>query len=360
MTFSFGERFRLTVFGESHGECVGAVVEGCPPGQPVDVKNIQLELERRRPGQSDLVSGRKECDKLEVLSGLRGGKATGAPIRMLVMNRDVDSSPYDEIRNKPRPGHADFTAKAKHGGTADCRGGGIFSGRMTAPFVMAGAIAKQILKGSGIRVLAHVVQIGKVKATGAVSDEDIGRNTYKTKVRCADLAAAKKMEHAVKKAKVDGDSLGGLIECRILGVQPGIGEPLFDSIESVMSHLLFSIPGVKGVEFGSGFGCVGMKGSEHNDPFVIKGGRVATETNNAGGILGGISSGMPIVFRVAVKPTSSIRHRQRTVDLERMEGCDLVIKGRHDPCIAIRAVPVVESVAAIGLADLLLRHQKKK
>ncbi len=359
MTFSYGKKFRITVFGESHGACVGVVVAGCPHGQLIDEKKIQLELDKRKPGQSYLTSERKEGDKIEVLSGVFNGHATGAPIVLLIKNKDVDSSYYEEIRNTPRPGHADFTARVKYDGFNDYRGGGIFSGRMTAPFVMAGAIAKQILADKEVKVLAHIIQIGKVRVTKEINDDEIERNVYKVKVRCADLKVAKGMEKEILSAKEQGDSVGGLIECRILGVPIGIGEPLFDSIESVLSHLVFSIPGVKGIDFGSGFRCVRMLGSEHNDPFIIKGRKIITETNNAGGILGGISDGMPIVFRVAVKPTSSIRKRQRTVDLEKMEGCELEINGRHDPCVAIRAVQVVESMAAIGVVDLLLRYCRK-
>lgn len=329
MTFSLGKKFRITVFGSSHGKCVGVIVEGCPSGQKIEVKAIQEELDRRKPSQSNLTTQRKESDALKVLSGIKDSKATGAPITMLVRNKDIDSSHYDEIKDTPRPGHADFTARVKHKGFNDHRGGGTFSGRMTAAFVMAGAIAKQILAEDGIEIVANIVQIGKI--TG------------------------KAMEREVLKAKENNDSVGGLIECKVTGVSVGVGEPMFDSIESVLSHAIFSIPGVKGIEFGSGFKCAEMKGSEHNDAFVLKGGKVVTATNNAGGILGGIANGMPIVFRVAIKPTSSISKFQRTVNLETMEECDLKVQGRHDPCIVIRAVPVVESMTAISLLDLVMR-----
>lgn len=355
MSFSFGKKFKITVFGESHGECIGAVVEGCPPGQKIDINAIQRELNKRKPGQSDLTTQRKESDKIEMLSGVLGGKATGAPLAMLVRNKDVNSSYYEEIKNTPRPGHADFTARVKNQEFNDYRGGGIFSGRMTAAFVMAGGIAKQILAKRGIKVLAHMIQIGKVKVRREIGDKEVESNVYTNKVRCADLEMVEIMEQEIMKAKKEGDSLGGLIECRVLGMSVGIGEPLFDSLESVLSHTIFSIPAVKGIEFGSGFKCVEMRGSEHNDPFIIRDGKVITATNNAGGILGGISNGMPIVFRVAIKPTSSITKPQSTVNLETMKEHNLEIKGRHDPCIAIRAVPVVESMAAISVVDLLLR-----
>ena len=333
MSNSFGEKFKITVFGESHGECVGVIIEGCPPGQKIDKHLIQKELDKRKPGQNYLTSQRKESDKLEVLSGVLKGRATGAPITMLVRNKDIDSTFYEEIKNTPRPGHADFTARIKYNFSNDYRGGGIFSGRMTAAFVMAGAIAKQILTKKKIKAIAQIIQIGN-------------------------SVTAETIEQQILNVKEENDSIGGLIECRVIGMPVGIGEPVFDSIESVLTHAIFSIPGVKGVEFGSGFKCINMKGSEHNDPFVLKDGKVITTTNNAGGILGGLSNGMPIIFRVAIKPTSSIFKEQNTVNLERMKECNLKVKGRHDPCIAIRAVPVIENMTAIVLVDLLLRSSQ--
>lgn len=355
MSNTFGDTFRITVFGESHGDCIGVVIEGCPPGQKIDKHLIQNELDKRRPGQSHLTTGRREGDRVEILSGVLNEKATGAPIVMLVRNKDVDSAFYEEIKNTPRPGHADFTARVKYHGFNDYRGGGIFSGRITAAFVMAGAIAKQILSERGIKVMAHIIQIGNVKVSREISDEEIEKNVYNCKVRCVDLETAEAMEQEILNAKEEGDSVGGMIECRLLGVPAGVGEPIFDSVESILSHAIFSIPAVKGIEFGSGFKCIGMKGSEHNDLFGIEQGKIVTTTNNAGGVLGGISDGMPIVFRVAVKPTSSISKPQKTVDLKTMKECELKIKGRHDTCIAVRAVPVVESIAAVSLVDLLMR-----
>ncbi len=356
MSFTFGKRFRVTVSGESHGRSIGAVVDGCPPGVRIDIHDIQKELDRRRPGLGELTSPRNEMDRVEMSGGVKDGLSTGKPIRLDVRNEDVDSADYDRLRDMPRPGHADFTARMKFGSAHSHRGGGIFSGRMTVPFVMAGSIAKSILSMEGIKVLAHVIQIGGVEASNGISDGDVEKNTYETAVRCADLDAAGGMEREIRKAMSDGDSVGGLVECRIAGVPAGVGEPLFDSIESVLSHLIFSIPGVKGIEFGSGFGCVRMRGSGHNDPFIMKGGDIMTETNNAGGILGGISNSMPILFRVAFKPTPSISKSQRTVDLSKMKEAEIEIMGRHDPCIAIRATPVVEAMAAIGMAELLMRR----
>lgn len=330
MTFSIGTRLKISVFGSSHGPCVGAIVEGVPAGQAIDAGLIQKDLDRRRPGQSELVSPRKEVDKLEILGGVRDSKATGAPITMIVRNRDVNSGHYDEMKDMPRPGHADLTARIKYNGMNDQRGGGVFSGRMTAAFVMAGAIAKQMLAEKGVSVNARALEISGAKE-------------------------AKAMEKEILKAREEGDSVGGIIECVATDLPAGIGEPLFDSVESIISHLIFSMPAVKGIEFGSGFKCAGMKGSEHNDAIVIHNGKIATETNNAGGILGGITNGMPVVFRVAIKPTPSIAKKQKTVNLKEMKECELSVKGRHDPCVVIRAVPVVESLAAIGLADLVLR-----
>lgn len=355
MSFSFGKEFRMTVFGESHGKCIGVAVEGCPPGLDIDISLIQEELDKRKPGQSDVTTSRKESDDVKIQSGVFNRKATGAPIVMTVKNKDVASGCYEKIRHTPRPGHADFTARTKYRGFNDYRGGGIFSGRMTAAFVMTGGIARQILAESGIAVLAHIIQIGTVSVKREMCDKEIEKNVYTNKVRCADLEVAQAMEREVIRAKKTGDSVGGVVECRAIGMPVGVGEPLFDSIESILSHALFSIPAVKGVEFGAGFECARMRGSEHNDPFIIEDGETVTATNNAGGILGGISDGMPIVFRVAIKPTPSICKPQATVNVETMEECQLEAKGRHDPCIAIRAVPVVESMAAISLADVLMR-----
>jgi len=355
MSNIFGNFFKITVFGESHGCCIGVIIQGCPPGLHINLDLIQRDLDRRKPGQSVYTTQRKEDDKVEILSGVTNGKATGAPISLIIRNKDVDSSYYDEIRDTPRPGHADYTAFVKFKGFNDYRGGGIFSGRMTAAIVMAGSVAKQILSKRNIMILTHVLQIGKIKASKDVSIDEIKKNVPKSVVNCADLELSKKIEEEILNAKQNGDSMGGLIECRVTGVPVGIGEPIFDSIESVLSHGIFSIPGVKGIEYGSGFNCVEMNGSKHNDQFIFKNGRIVTKSNNAGGILGGISNGMPIIFRVAIKPTSSISINQKTVNLKTMKECDLKVRGRHDPCIAIRAVPVVESITAISLVDLIMR-----
>jgi chorismate synthase len=356
MTFTFGRDFKIHVFGESHGSCIGATVEGCPPGLEIDKTKIQEDLDRRRPGQGHLVSARGESDRVTIESGLFGGKATGAPITMTIPNTDVDSSSYEEIRHTPRPGHADYTARIKYGGQNDYRGGGFFSGRMTAALVMAGGVAKQILHELGIDVIAHVIQIGHVRVGREIPDQEVKSSVYTSSVRCADLKTSNLMEDEITKVKHEGDSTGGVIECRILGVPVGIGEPFFDSIESVMSHAMFSIPGAKGIEFGSGFSGSAKLGSENNDPLAVVDGKVEFLKNDAGGILGGITNGQPIVFKVAFKPTPSISRVQRTVDLEKMENSEIQIKGRHDPCIVPRAVPVVECLAAVVIADLVQRN----
>jgi chorismate synthase len=274
---------------------------------------------------------------------------------MTIPNTDVDSSPYEEFRHTPRPGHADYTARIKYDENNDYRGGGFFSGRMTAAFVMAGSLAKQELANQGIQVFAHVVQIGQVAAKQDISLQEIEKNVYGNSVRCADTKSVSGMEEEITKAKEDGDSVGGIIECQIVGVPVGLGEPIFDSVESVISHAMFSIPGVKGIEFGSGFKGSSKRGSENNDSPIIIDGEIQWSKNDAGGALGGISNGAPIVFRVAFKPTASIAKEQRTVDLTKMKETSIQIKGRHDPCIVPRAVPVVEGLAAVVIVDLFMR-----
>lgn len=351
---SIGERFRITSFGESHGRLVGVIVDGCPAGLLLSEKEVQAELDRRRPGMTSISTQRREEDRVEILSGLLRGFTTGAPICMMVWNREVDSSAYDRIRDTPRPGHADFTSWLKYGGFNDYRGGGRSSGRITAGFVAAGAVAKRLLVRLGIRVLAHTVQIGEVKA-GDASIDEIERNLEKNSVRCADLAVAEAMEEEIRRAMREGDSVGGVIQCVASGVPAGLGEPVFDTLEGDIAKALFAIPAVKGVDFGSGFEGARLRGSRNNDPFIISEGRVRTLTNNAGGILGGISNGMPITCRVAIKPTPSISLPQRTVNLKTMSETQITIHGRHDPCVVPRAIPVVEAMVSIVLVDHSLR-----
>ncbi|MBS3795918.1 MAG: chorismate synthase [Candidatus Thorarchaeota archaeon] len=355
MTFSFGQIFRIQLFGESHGECVGVVVEGYPPGLDVTKEEIQMELDRRRPGNSKLASSRRELDRVRIHSGVLEGKATGAPITMTIANRDVDSSWYNMTKHIMRPGHADYTARVKYKGHNDHRGGGTFSGRMTAGLVMAGSLAKRVLREEKIEVLAHTVQIGEVGVSSEIRNEWIRKRVYSNPVRCANMNSASEMGREIVKASQDGDSVGGIVECRVAGVPEGLGEPFFDSIESVISHAMFSIPGVKGIEFGSGFDSASMKGSEHNDSAKIVNGEVVWIKNDAGGILGGITNGAEVTFKIAFKPTPTISKPQNTIDMQQMREIKLRAKGRHDPCIVPRAVPVVECLAAIVMADFLQR-----
>jgi len=356
MSFEFGKDFRVTLFGESHGKAVGAVVEGCPAGLQLAEGDIQQELDKRRPGQP-LTTGRKERDLVSLLSGTANGRTDGGPITMLVANEDVDSSWYEKNRYIPRPGHADYTAFIKYHRFNDYRGGGFFSGRLTVGIVMGGAIAKKLLSTQGIKILTHVVQIGSVKVDARIDDKEVEELAYSSPVRCADREKSALMVADLERLAAEHDSTGGVIECRVLNLPVGIGEPIFDSMESVISHGIFSIPAVKAIEFGSGFQLSSMRGSKANDEFYLKKGRILTKTNNSGGILGGLTNGMPLVFRVGIKPTSSIGKLQQSVDLRTMKETELRVEGRHDPCITVRAVPVVESMTSICITDLMVRAQ---
>ena len=351
---SFGKLFTVTSFGESHGRCVGIIIDGCPAGLAITEEDIQRELNKRKPGAATAATPRVEEDRAEILSGVFSGKTTGAPICLLVWNKDINSSEYEKLRFLLRPGHADYTAFIKYGGFNDFRGGGRFSGRITATFVMAGAVAKKLLDLIGIEVLAHTIEIGGIKAKPKSFDE-IKENVDQNPLKCADLAAAAEMSRVIEQVKAEGDSVGGIIEAIALNVPVGLGEPVFDTLDGELAKALFAIPAVKGVEFGSGFSATERRGSENNDPFTIKDGKIVTVTNNAGGILGGISNGMPIVARVAVKPTSSIAKNQETVDIKNMENTILSVKGRHDVCIVPRAVVVVESMMAVTICDFAIR-----
>ena len=353
MENSFGKLFTITSFGESHGRCIGTIIDGCPAGLPVSEEDIQREVDKRKP-TSPIATTRAEEEKVEILSGVLNSHTTGAPICLLIWNKDIDSSEYQRTRYLLRPGHADYTAFMKYGGFNDFRGGGRFSGRITATFVMAGAIARKLLNQIGIEVLAHTVEIGGIKAKTKGLDE-IRQNVDQNPLKCADPEAAQEMLQALEKVKEEGDSMGGLIEGMALNVPVGLGEPVFDTLEGDLAKALFAIPAVKGVEFGSGFSTAGKRGSENNDLFTIQNGKIVTLTNNAGGILGGISNGMPIVVRVAVKPTSSIARSQSTVNIETMENTSLEVKGRHDTCIVPRAVPAVEAMIAVTLCNFAMR-----
>lgn len=359
MNNSLGEIFRITSFGESHGDCVGIVIDGCPAGLPLFVEDIQREADKRKSGRNrPLATARKEEDRVEIFSGVFNDRTTGAPICLAIWNRNIDSSEYERVKDLIRPGHADFTAFEKYGGFHDWRGSGRFSGRITAGFVMAGAVAKKLLSAIGVELVAHTVEIGGVRSNPPQSVSDIRAAMVENEVSCADAAAAIKMIEAIKEAGRDGDSVGGIIEVRVNGLPVGVGEPVFDTLEGCLAKAYFAIPAIKGVDFGAGFAVARMKGSEDNDAYDVVDGRIITTTNNAGGILGGISSGMPVVARLAVKPTPSIAKLQRSVDLSTNEPTTITVGGRHDTCIVPRAAAVAESMTAVVLADLAIRAGK--
>ena len=353
----FGERFRVTIFGSSHGPEVGVQLEGIPAGTPIDPDRIQAQLDRRRPVGRRLATRRAEEDRLVIDHGVQEGRADGSTFRAHVANTDVRREPYDRMRETPRPGHADYPARIRFGEQADLSGGGIFSGRMTVGLVIAGTVAQELLAPLGIRLVAFTRSIGDVVADvpAEVEPELLAARSAQHEVGTPDGSVAARMEQVIAEARRDGDSVGGTIEVRAVGVPVGLGEPFFDSLESVIAHAAFSVPAVKAIEFGAGFAASRMRGSQHNDPFEVRDGRIVTATNHAGGILGGLATGMPIVFRVAVKPTSSIARPQRTVDLATRTPAELIVTGRHDPCIVPRAVVVLESVTAFALCDLALR-----
>jgi chorismate synthase len=352
---SIGKEFVVTSFGESHGKYVGVVIDGCPAGVPFSEKDVQPELDRRIPSEPQIVSERIEKDKVEILSGVFNGFTTGAPIAMMVANEEADSSDYEAIKDLPRPGHTDYPARVKYGGFNDYRGGGRFSGRVTVALIMAGAVAKKLLNIFNVDVIAYTKAISNAKMEKPLSQAEILKLRYESAVRCPDLACALVMKEAIVNAKKEGDSLGGVIECIASGVPAGVGEPLFDALDADLAKVLMLVPAVKGVEFGAGFAAAELKGSENNDAYQIKNGKVVASSNSAGGILGGLSFGMPIVVRVAVKPTSSIAKEQCTVNLSRMEDAKIKVGGRHDPCVVPKAVPVVEAAVAITLVDHMLR-----
>ena len=354
MSNSLGTIFQITSFGESHGSAVGIVVDGCPAGLALSPEDIQPDLDRRRPRIFPGSTPRHEKDTAILLSGVVDGHSTGAPVCMMVKNESADSIPYNEIDNRARPGHADYTAAIKYGGMADRRGGGRFSGRITTGFVMAGALARKILAYHQINVMAHIVSIGNIK-TPEMTLNEILHKAPLSPIHCVDPATESLFREALVEAARQQDSLGGIVEVIAQGVPAGWGEPVFDTLEGEMAKAMFAIPAVKGVEFGAGFRSASLTGSQNNDPFILTDGKITTSTNNAGGILGGISNGMPVTARVAFKPTPSIGRKQDTVDLRRMEPTAIEIRGRHDTCVVPRAVVVVEAMAAIVLCDLGLR-----
>ncbi|MBR5262079.1 MAG: chorismate synthase [Oscillospiraceae bacterium] len=359
MSSEFGNKIKVGIFGQSHGKAIGVTIHGLPAGEEIDLTQLQEFMERRRGGKNAMSTSRSEADCPRFLSGLENGKTCGAPLCAVIENSNTRSGDYDELKFKPRPGHADYTAFVKWNGEADMRGGGHFSGRLTAPLCVAGGIAKQILARRGIYVGAHLSAVAGIEdeAFPLFPDEDLFNEIAAKSFPVIDDEKGEEMISAILLAKEDGDSVGGIIECATVGLPAGLGEPMFGGIENRIAAAIFGIPAIKGIEFGAGFAASAMRGSENNDAFCIEDGEIITETNNCGGILGGITNAMPVVFRVAVKPTPSIAKRQTTVDLECMAETTLEIKGRHDPCIAQRAVPVVEAVAAIVLLDMLLEEQ---
>jgi chorismate synthase len=358
---SLGRAFKITSFGESHGKVVGILIDGVPAGLEFDRQFIQNEMEKRKPGQSKVSSQRKEADKVKFLSGIFKNRTTGAPICMIIKNKDVDSSKYEDLKDFLRPSHIDYTALKKYGGFADYRGSGRFSGRITAGFVMAGAVAKLILRKCEINVFAYTKSIGDIEDEQEYNFDEINHlraRREKSIVRCMNKNISEKMIKLIEEIKNENDSIGGIIKCIVKNFPAGVGGPVFHSLESDISHAMFSIPAVKAIEFGAGFKAGRMRDSEHNDPWRVIDGKVRPMKNDAGGIIGGMSTGMPIEFMLAIKPTASIGIEQNTVNIKKMENTTFKLTGRHDPCIVPRVIVVVEAMTAISLVDYLLVEGK--
>ena len=355
MSSSYGENLRIHIFGESHGSAVGVTMEGIPAGEAVDLDGLQKFLDRRAPGRNPWSTPRKEADIPEFLSGLREGKTCGTPVTAILRSANTRSGDYDALRDVPRPGHADYTAWVKYGESRDSRGGGHFSGRLTAPLCVAGGICLQLLARQGIEVVSRIAAIGGVRDEGELTASTAAK-TFPT----VSDARGEAMRAAIGEARLAGDSLGGVIECAVLGLPAGLGDPMFDGMENRIASAVFAVPAVKGIEFGAGFAAAGLRGSENNDPFSVENGRIITTSNHCGGILGGITDGMPLTFRAAVKPTPSIARPQQSVNLKTGKIVPLTVTGRHDPCIVPRAVPCIEAAAAIAVYDALLARRKEQ
>ena len=353
MSNSIGEKFKITSFGSSHGAAVGAIVDGCPANLELTPEDIQKELDKRKPGTSSVTTPRKEDDEVQILSGIFEGRTDGTPIACVVFNKNQHSKDYSMFKNTPRPSHGDYAWMAKYG-NYDYNGGGRGSGRVTIGHVIGGAIAKKLLETKNIEIISHVTQIGDIKAEPQDFNA-IKENIDKNPVRCADLKAAEEMEELILAKKQEGDSIGGIVETIAVGLPAGLGEPVFERLDGDLARILMNIGSVKGVEIGLGFDVANKTGSEINDEYQIEDGKIITKTNNSGGIIGGMSNGMPIISRIAIKPTPSISKCQDSVDLEKMENKKIEIKGRHDPCIAPRVTAVAESSTAIVLADHMIR-----
>ncbi|MDY3859974.1 MAG: chorismate synthase [Candidatus Limivicinus sp.] len=354
MSSTYGENIRLSIFGQSHSPAIGMTLEGIPAGSRIDFDRLYRFMERRAPGKNEYSTARREKDMPEFISGLVGDTVCGAPLTAIIRNTDTRSQDYSGLRALPRPGHADFTAQMKYGGAQDYAGGGHFSGRLTAPLCLAGGICLQLLDGEGISVIARIASVADVDDEGELS-ESLAEKSFPT---VSDKRGAL-MRERIAAARAGGDSVGGVVECRVLGLPAGLGDPMFGGMENRIAAIVFGIPAVKGVEFGAGFSAARMRGSVNNDPFCVRDGRIETLTNNCGGILGGITDGMPLTFRVAFKPTPSIARAQRSVNMETLEEQTLEIRGRHDPCIVPRALPCVEAAAALAVYDALLGRKKE-
>ena len=361
MSSMWGERIKISVFGESHGPAIGVVIDGLPGGEEIDLTAVAAQMARRAPGRDRTATARKEDDLPEILSGFLDGKTTGAPLCAVIRNTNTRSADYSALFDKPRPSHADYTARLRYGEATDLRGGGHFSGRLTAPLCFSGAVCRQILARRGIVIGAHIASIGPVKDAsfdpvqpGPELLERLSRSSF----ALIDPSVEEYMRREVEAARMEEDSVGGIIECAALGLPGGLGSPMFGGVENVLSSLLFGIPAVRGLEFGAGFAAAKLRGSDHNDAFYYDGGDVCTRTNRHGGAIGGITSGMPLIFRLAFKPPPSISRAQETVNLRTHAGDTLRITGRHDPCIVPRAVPVVEAVTAVALIHLMAEGGK--
>lgn len=354
MSSCYGENIKLSIFGQSHSAAIGMVLDGVPAGEHISMEKLLRFLARRAPGRSDLSTPRKEADEPEFLGGLVDNTTCGAPIAAIIRNTNTRSSDYDELRRVPRPGHADFTAQQKYFGAQDHTGGGHFSGRLTAPLCIAGAICLQLLEKEGISVISRIASIGSISDCGELTS-----STAEKEFPVVDDERGRLMRELIASVRDRGDSVGGVVECSVIGLPPGLGDPMFGGMENRIASIVFGIPAVKGIEFGSGFASAEMAGSENNDPFILDSGHIKTASNHSGGILGGITSGMPLTFRAAFKPTPSIAVPQRSVNIEKLEETVLSVSGRHDPCIVPRAVPCIEAAASIAVYDALLARKKE-
>ena len=357
MSSTYGENLKLSIFGQSHGLAIGMTLDGIPAGLPVDFEKLQLFLNRRAPGQADYSTPRREEDHPEFLAGIVDGYTCGAPIAAVIHNNNTRSKDYSNLKDCPRPGHADYTAQVKYGGYQDVAGGGHFSGRLTAPLCIAGGLCKQWLETRGIHIGAHLACVA------GAGDDPFDPMAPQLEQVLSDFpvlnaVAGEKMRHEIAKARAEGDSVGGVVECAVTGLPTGLGDPMFGGMESRIAAIVYGVPAVKSVDFGAGYAAAYLRGSENNDAYILVNGTIRTATNRAGGILGGITTGMPLIFQAAIKPTPSISTPQQSVSLSKLESVTLEIKGRHDPCIAPRAVPVIEAAAAIAIFDAYLSYQK--